>query len=290
MRTWRSTFSSWQVNGTVYVSVPFTWNIWDALRFAKEQTKKVVIGGPAVKLMPDYVMARLPGHATIQDSIDGIEPVTTHNPFATFTSRGCISKCSFCAVPVIEGPFKEVPDFIPRPIVCDNNFLASSTAHFNKAVDKLKGLPIVDFNQGLDCALFKSDKAQRLTELKIKPIRFSFDSLSRETPVIDAIRYAKKLGFSQITIYLLYGFNHTLEESVYMGDLLRKEKVSIYPMRYNPLNAMCRNEFVPENMGWDHYSLQAFQRCYFATKIPFNEFRNQVKFIGSDEDSSFNLV
>lgn len=275
------------MNGVVCFSTPFTWLIKDLISQANAiSDKKVIVGGPAVMLMKDKLQQELKSHVSIQNHIEGVEPITTHNPFATFTTRGCINTCSFCAVPKIEGEFREISDFVPRPIICDNNFLAASTAHKNKTIRKLKNIPLVDFNQGLDCSLFDEAACDLLSELKIPVLRFSFDHLSRETQLVEAVKIAKK-RFKIISVYLLYGFFHTVEESEYMAEILRNLKVRIYPMRYQPLDCTARNQYVCEEKGWSQTLLSAFQRCYFATKVPFAEFKNQVSEIQPENYQGF---
>lgn len=138
MYQWKTDIVTWNMNGALYISIPFSWFVKKAIMIANKEKGKVFLGGPAIYLQRDNIENQINKNVKILDSVEGIEPVTLHNPFATFTSRGCISKCPFCAVPKIEGSFKEIRDFIPRPLVCDNNFLASSQRHLDIAIEKLK--------------------------------------------------------------------------------------------------------------------------------------------------------
>jgi hypothetical protein len=283
MHNWSNDVVQWKMNGITHLSVPFTWFVKKAIALANKEKGKVIIGGPGAMLMQEMIESRTGKNVQYRSSLEGIEPVTLHNPFATFTTRGCISKCKFCAVPVIEGTFREVSDFVPRPIVCDNNFLAASKVHFNKAVDKLKIMPCVDFNQGLDATIFTPEKADRLAELKIPVLRFSFDGLQKEAAVMDAIKLARSKGFRQISIYVLYGFKYSIDDSVYMAQLMRDAKVRVYPMRYQPLDSLARNAYVDTANGWTANLLSAFQRCFFCTNTPFHEFNNQVAYMDDTE-------
>ena len=143
---WSKKTVEWIDGDTAYVSVPFTWNLPKAFSRCsalRQEGYKVRAGGPAVSLIPDYLesVALIGGD---------IEAVTHHNSEATFTSRGCIRQCSFCAVPKTEGYLRELPSWDPRRLVCDNNILATSRSHFNRVIDSLKHIEGVDFNQGLD--------------------------------------------------------------------------------------------------------------------------------------------
>ena len=54
-----------------------------------------------------------------------VDALPHHNANATIASRGCPVGCSFCIVPKMEGrEFTLLPDFTPRPILCDNNLSA----------------------------------------------------------------------------------------------------------------------------------------------------------------------
>jgi len=197
--------------------------------------------------------------AEVRNNCSPFEPITYHNPFATFTTRGCPNKCRFCAVPVIEGDFREIKNFIPRPIVCDNNFLASSKKHFNNVIDKLKYFPYIDFNQGLEARLFTPEKADKFRELKHVKIRFSFDQVNYESYVVDAINLARKKGLKNISCYVLFGFKDTPEEALYKVNLLSKLKVSIYSMRYEPLDSIKKGLFINKEKGWSDYELRRFK-------------------------------
>ena len=261
---WKKGIAHWQVNKEIYVSIPFTWLVNDAISFIKQQKKKCIVGGPGAILMKD----KFDRIAEIRESCFPFEPITYHNPFATFTTRGCVNKCGFCAVPKIEGDFREIKKFIPRPLVCDNNFLASSKVHFNRAVEKLKIFPYIDFNQGLEARLFTSERAYKLQELKSIRLRFSFDTLKEEKYVVDAINLAQKKGFNNISCYLLFGFKDTPKEALYKAKLLEKLKVHIYPMRFRPLNSSKRDEFVNTKKGWTDYELKRFKRYWGSLMKP----------------------
>jgi hypothetical protein len=202
-----------------------------------------------------------------------------HNPLATFTTRGCVNNCAFCAVPKIEGRFREIKNFIPRPIVCDNNFLASSKVHFNRVIDGLKKLPYVEFNQGLEARLFSSERAGRISELKLNDVRFAFDSTDKEGHLHKAVLLARKNGIKKISVLMLYGFTDTPADALYRAETLRKIGVNeIYPMRYQPLLSTEKGGFVNEKNGWSEYELQRFRNYWMKSKngimdkVPYSDF------------------
>ncbi len=277
LNTWRLGFASFQVKGTIYISVPFTWLFHDVVAFIRKKgtNKKVVIGGPgAILLKREYEKE---GFA-VTSTIDWFEPVTIFNPFATFTTRGCVNSCSFCAVPKIEGEFREITNYTPRPVICDNNFLASSRKHFDRVVDSLKPFPFVDFSQGVEARLFTPRIADRLSELKNVNLRFAFDSVNKEKEVTQAVKLAIKKGFKNVATLMLFGFTDTPSDALYRAELLRKLGSNVYPMRYMPLLIKKRVRHVSKEKGWTEYELQRFKKYWTAARngilddVPFSEF------------------
>ena len=121
---WSKKNISWTWSGDLYQSIVFTWNLPAAKNEAREwrarhKSGKIFIGGPAARLMPEYITWGL-----LRD-ITTFDVLSFHNPLATFTTRGCIRKCKFCAVPIIEPEFKELNNCKLAPIIYDNNFTAA---------------------------------------------------------------------------------------------------------------------------------------------------------------------
>jgi hypothetical protein len=272
MYQWRKGIAQWQVKDTLYLSVVFTWDLPEARDIAENSKKKVIAGGPAVKLLPDY----LAGVAKCQESTV-LPALEMHNPMATFTSRGCDNNCSFCAVPKMEGPLRELESWPVRPIVCDNNLLGCSKKHFDNAIDRLKELPLVDFNQGLEADLFTDHHASRMAELKKPMLRFAFDHVNEESTVMDAIDRAHNAGLKDIGCYVLFNHNDTPEDTLYRLELLRSKDVLPNPMRYQPLDALHKDRYIGDN--WTELDVKRVQRYYsklnFLGHVPFEEYNPQ---------------
>ncbi len=266
---WRKGIAAWRMGKALYLSVPFTWLLPEARRLAREHHGPVYAGGPAVDLMPGYLSA-----SAIIGEPCPVPPLAMHNPLATFTTRGCPNRCPFCAVPRIEGPFRELADWPVRPIVCDNNLLASSRRHFDTVIDRLKALPWVDFNQGLDARLFTPHHARRIAELKAAKVRFAFDSVASESAVADAVALARRHGLRDLGVYVLIGYADTPDDARYRLEAVRSWGIRPNPMRYQPLDALQRDAYVAP--GWTERELKRMTRYYSRLRwlehIPFDEY------------------
>ncbi len=270
---WSKTWVEWQDQGTMYLSVPFTWNlpeVYSRCVWLEAEGYMRVVGGPAVRLMPDY----LKDVAMIGGDMDALP---RHNPEATFTSRGCIRHCSFCAVPRIEGDLVELAKWQPKPIICDNNLLACSHAHFNRVIDSLRGIKNVDFNQGLDARLLRQKHIDRLCELDLAVVRLAWDHVNNESSVVNSINLLAAAGIpkNKIRVYVLIGYDDTPDDALYRFMRLREMGIWPNPQRYNPLDALRRDTYVAPR--WTQIELHRYMR-YWARQVwlehvPFEDYK-----------------
>lgn len=256
---------------TAYLSVVFSWDLAKAYQRAvwlRQLGYRVCAGGPAVTLNLEY----LSGVAECGGEFDALP---LHNPQATFTSRGCIRKCPFCAVPRIEGDLVELDEWSVKPIVCDNNLLACSRRHFDTVIDKLKPLSCVDFNQGLDARLLTKYHVERLAELDCH-VRLAWDHTREERQVMAALQLLFNAGFSKraIGVYVLIGFDDTPEDALYRLEALKGLGLRPNPMRYQPLDTLRRNAYVSEH--WTEFELKRYMRYWsrqvWLEHVPFADY------------------
>ncbi len=270
--TWAKRCLEWTEGQRAYLSVVFTWDLPKAYQRAvwlREMGYEVHAGGPAVDLMPDVLadVAQVNGRT--------VDALTRHNPLATFTSRGCIRRCPFCAVWRVEGALRELDDWPVRPIVCDNNLLACSRAHFDRVVDRLKPLRGIDFNQGLDARLLTAYHAARLSELDCM-VRLAFDSVAYASQFMQAFELLRKKGIpkSRIRVYILVGWNDTPDDALYRLRTVAGLGIDPNPMRYNPLDTMRRDSYV--GLGWTDSELTRYVRYWANLRwfraVPFEDF------------------
>lgn len=274
--SWSKQVVSWKVGKTLYLSVPFSWMLSTARDLAEGHKGPTEAGGPAAILNRESI-----SWANVKENCD-YDVLSMHNPLATFTTRGCIRSCQFCAVPKIEGEFRELKNYKSAPIVCDNNFLAASKEHIYKAISKLSVFPYVDFNQGLDARLFTSWHAEQLARLKAVKVRFSLDHKNQIDIVEKAVKTARKAGLKDFGVYVLVGFKDTPDDAYQRLEIVRSWNIFPNPMRYQPLDAAAKNSYVGE--GWTEIELRRYMRYYsrliFLGHIPFSEYRH-----GDDESS-----
>ena len=251
----------------IYITTLFTYHFQEVIKSIKYyQTKypnaEIKIGGILATLLPDLIKkeTRINPHIGLLYEVEECPPdysLFPSLPFSiTFTTRGCIRKCKFCVVRLIEPKYfvreeweRDINPNSKKIIFWDNNWLASP--NFNKDIEKLRkiGKPF-DFNQGLDCRLFDEEKAKLISQTKIDPLRFAFDSPSQDGHIQDAIKLARKYGFkSNIMVYVLYNSEEaydTPEYFYYRINELNKFKIDVYPMRYRPINNIQRHVISPK--------------------------------------------
>jgi len=265
---WLKDIATWKIGKTLYISVVFSWDVERSVEIAAKHNGPVIVGGPAAILN----QGAFEGVAKVQEECDVCEPVLFHNPLASFSTRGCPNKCHFCIAHRVEGEFRELTDFRPAPIMCDNNFLAASEKHQKRVVDAVKHFPLVDF-YGLDAQFFTPEAADNLGRLNLHA-RFAFDSLGYESKVADAITLCKKRTSKHISIYALVGFRETPEETLYRLRKIIEWGTIPVPMRYQPLDAKQKNEFVAD--GWTGKELRRMTRYFwkyrFLSKTPYEEY------------------
>ena len=287
MYQWRKDIASWKVGSSLYLSVPFTWLLPAAKEMAEAHKGPVYAGGPAVDIAKhngcfDMAWARTPN--TIP-----YDTLAMHNPLATFTTRGCPNRCEFCAVPVLEGDFRQLDKWKPAPVICDNNILAGTRTHFSQVCRSLKKFPYVDFNQGLEARRLTIYHVFDLCELKAVKIRFAFDSWGEETTVHDAIELCKSQGLNDIGVYCLIGFDDNIESARDRLDLVRSWGIRPNPMRYQPLNELVKNSYVAP--GWTSKELlkvvQYYSRLRWNEFIPFDEFERGGAYLADTQVDMF---
>lgn len=287
---WPKSWISWDVNGITYISVPFTWLLKPLRSYLKNQYKfnDIVVGGPAVKAMPEY-LSGIKNITVNTGDIDGV--LQKFEPLATKTTYGCIRNCKFCLVKKTEGKFIEKENWPNLPIICDNNIVASSGKHFEKVINGLvEKWQWADFNGGIDVRILKKYHTDQMAKLKKIILRIALDDMSYISKWENALSLFKESGIKKNSIrsYVLIGFNDTPKEAKEKCTYVEKNGIMPIPMWFRKSDSMYKNKITEEQkkLGWSNYERLKIMSWFYnrtdidkihfkKTKISKNNFFNQ---------------
>lgn len=159
-----------------------------------------------------------------------------------FMSRGCPRGCAFCHVAAKEGQrSRKVADLSEfwrgqkHIELMDPNTLAC-----NEWRDILQQLieckAWVNFNQGLDIRMMTEEKADMFRQLKIEAIHFAWDRYEDKDmilPKFEAFRKVSTIGSHNLQVYVLCGYDTTLEQDLERIYTLRDMGFAPYVMIYD---------------------------------------------------------
>ena len=284
---------------------------------------KITVGGAFPSLNPKWFNkwnGAVTVHKGLCDEIENLTPKFNvdiqsedKNPYprdkiVLYASRGCINKCRYCAVPKLEGgmrPFKSISGMLnganmpyaSSVVLFDNNF----TAHpnFDNIIDELVdfGLP-VDIH-GLHVDSFTRHHAKRFAELKwcaqgkngLPYLRFSFDKMKYANGIHKAFRYVIDEDVkANFFCYMLYNWMDTPDAFWQRIQISQKivddigETIYLFPQRYEPLNALERNQYIGKN--WNSELVRGLSRMYTQLHgfIPITRSRNVYEWIGHTKE------
>lgn len=266
----------------IYITSLFTWDadvIIETINNYKKRFPKaeIKVGGLLATLMPDMIKQKtgITPFIGIWEDVEQLRPdwslFKNLDYTCGFSTRGCPNACAWCMVRKHEPKYIEISnwqdslDLTKKNIILwDNNFLASSKEHFDNVIDKLKEIgKRVDFNQGLDIRLLDEYKAKRLAEIKLNPIRFSFDHPNQEKPLeqgIELLRKYQKVTRDNCVIYLLINYQETPEEALRRANKVLSLGLCVYSMRYRPLDSVSKEKYLSSK--WTEKELRKFTHFF----------------------------
>ncbi len=232
-------------------------------------------------LIPDYGLFSSANGYSLLDSYFG------------YSTRGCVNKCPFCGVPILEPQFRDYRGLKPyvekidkahgekhHLVLFDNNIVASEkfSAIIRDIIDlgfhqgaKLNNrLRHVDFNQGTDARLLSEWHFKLLAKIAISPLRIAFDHVKYTKIYSEKMRLAAKYEIQNLSNYILYNYDDTPQ------DLWRRLKLNIdfnrelglkvysFPMKYIPFTSKDRTHINEPNWNWQF--LRGVQRILNVTK------------------------
>ena len=192
-----------------------------------------------------------------------------------FTTRGCIRKCPFCVVPEKEGaievwqhPSEFHDDRFDTCMIMDNNLFAApeewQESVFNWFSDS--GVKMMS-PQGWDARLLTPERAAMLRSIKhVGNIHFAWDNIRDEKTIVKAIDILKDAGFnvrSNVSFYVLVGYNSSFEEDLYRCNRLKELGTNPFIMKYHTRDKRLNNLARWANRKWLFWS------------IPFEEYKKE---------------
>lgn len=292
----------------IYVSSLFTYELPRTINTIKyylgtvsNPSESVFVGGVGATLLPNYIKDRVPCRviegALDQSNMLGLNesPIAEYTPdyslldsvsrrylpenaYFVRVSKGCVRKCKFCAVPLLEpifGYLQSVSDQLrivnerygerQNLVVLDNNILALGCLPeviedirrqgFQKGSMFSKRQRTVDFNQGIDARLVTPQIAKQLSSICLSPVRLAFDHDTVESKYRHAVHLLAKEGFVEFTTYVMFNFDDT-PESFYRRLQVNLElsmelgvRITGFPMRYIPIDDVSRR-FISGKWTW----------------------------------------
>lgn len=159
-----------------------------------------------------------------------------------FMSRGCPRGCEFCHVKHKEGRtsykvanLSEFWNGQKNIELLDPNTLACK--EWKEILEQLAASKAwVNFNQGLDARLLTDEKIAALLEIKIKAVHFAWDRYEDGKiikPKLEAFKNATNWGRSKVSVYVLCGFDTTMEQNVERIEYLKNLDFNPYVMLYD---------------------------------------------------------
>jgi len=253
------------------VSAPFTWTLAAVRALARQRSffyDHIVVGGPAVRLMPGYLEGT-PGLRVETGDMPGV--LQRVNPHATRTTAGCPHACGFCGVDRIEPGFRELAEWPNLPVICDNNLLAASQPHFDRVCERLAGHGWADFNQGLDARLLSRWHAERIADIGMPMVRLALDSATPQAKATwqRAFSCLREAGIAKrrIRCYALVGWSDTPAEAWSRCNWIQTgHGVRCLPMWFHELDAIQPRTITPRqaSLGWTrHLRDELFHWHYF---------------------------
>lgn len=189
-------------------------------------------------------------HRMLPDEVERMFPdysiYPQYNFAVSMTTRGCPNMCTFCHVSKKEGcrtvKVANVRDFWngqPEIKVLDANLTACPEKKelLRQYRDTRAG---IDFTQGLDIRRLDEGDIAILNETKLVNIHFAWDN-PRQNLKQHFARYAalarRKYHGAWATVYILTGYNSTLDDDLYRITTLRDLCFDPFVMVYNKPNA-----------------------------------------------------
>jgi hypothetical protein len=243
------------------------------------------------------------------------DPEYRRDTVVLYASRGCVNKCSYCAVPGLEGKmrsFKSIADTLlvgrneinsRNAVLYDNNF--TEHQYFKEIVQELKTHRMLVDIHGLHVESFTEEHARNLNMLDWAPqkkngtpyIRFSFDKKSYRNAIENALELVKNYQIkAAFFCYMLFNDQDTpddfwwrIEEAQKIVDKVG-QSIFLFPQRFEPFISLKRNSYISPN--WTKEIVVGLTRIYTHTRgfIPITRERSIYRWIGNTKNEFFENI
>ena len=213
--------------------------------------RKVIRGGTGYfypaggETLPDYVEHIYPDYSLYPDMCKD----TAYG----FLTRGCPRGCGFCIVGEKEGmtsckvadPTEFWRDQKNIKLLDPNMFACREWEDLSEQL--IDSNAWIDFTQGCDIRIMSEEKAEYIKRMKIKQIHFAWDRYKDKEKIIPKFRMFKELvgwDYRKMTVYVLCGYDTTLEQDLDRIYTLRDLGYSPYVMIYDKYKRKRKNDLV----------------------------------------------
>ncbi len=242
----------WWAGHLIYYDVVYMSKIFsDAYSREKEQPYncgRVIRGGTgyAIRTVDGKEIFDESLHHNLPEEIERTFPdysiYPQYNFAVSMTSRGCPNMCSFCIVSKKEGCVTrktgDVKDFWcgqPEIKVLDSNITACPEKKDLMQQYRDTGV-LIDYKSGLDIRRLDDEDIEILNETKTSQLHFAWDNpnqdLRQRFERFASLAKRKRNG-AWATVYVLTGYNSTLEQDLYRITTLRDLGFDPFVMVYN---------------------------------------------------------
>jgi len=169
-------------------------------------------------------------------------PELTRDTAYGFLTRGCPRNCDFCHVGAKEGcRSRKVADLAEfwcgqkNIVLLDPNLLACRESK-ELLGQLIESEAQVDFSQGLDIRLMTQEKAELLKQVRVKRVHFAWDKYCDKNAIVPKLKEFKEFtgwDIRKMSVYVLVGYNSTLEEDLERIYTLRELGYWPFVMVYN---------------------------------------------------------
>ena len=275
---WSNGLAHWIDGDTALISVAFSWKIAEARRLAeyyKSKAYRVRVGGTILHFPQNR--KSFEGLAEMGGEADAL---AHHNSLATIASRGCPVGCWFCVVPLVEGKsITLIPDFVPRPILCDSNLSALPVEYQEHIIRRYQetGIPLLDANSGFEPMTFDRETYLRWKSINRGAWRFAFDEMKEEEQVRRMADIVKDEIRQRKRVYVLIG-NEPIAACHERVQKVIEWDCEPHCQAILPLNALSRDSFKILH-DWDVRKLKDFMRwanTWLWKSVPLKEYKPRI--------------